>query len=60
MNKHTRSIVVTLLMVIGLAICSNTMARAQEVLPRPEPKFKGYIGRTAAVWGFRFRKEVST
>ena len=56
---HNKKLVVTLLVIIGLAALGNTVARAQDVLPRPPQPFKGKIGRTVKDSTPDFPKEVS-
>src|SRR6266581_1277789 len=51
----TRSILLT---TVSIALTVAFAARAQEVLPRPEPPFKGHIGRTVEESTKDFPREV--
>jgi hypothetical protein len=47
MNRDTRMVIRTIVLSLTLGVVLASMAGAQEVLPKPEPPFKGKIGRTA-------------
>src|SRR5262249_61598315 len=47
-----------LIVTFAIAACLATASLAQDVLPRPEPQFKGKIGRTAKVSTPDFPKAV--
>jgi len=51
--KTTRALNLLAATLVGVLVCTTVQAQqkptpAQEVLPRPDPAFKGKIGRTAA------------
>ena len=48
MNRVGSSLPGTVALIAALSTCLALPANAQEVLPHPQPAFKGKIGRTAA------------
>src|SRR6516164_1132513 len=52
------SVWVTLVVVVVMSSVSEVPLAAQDTLPRPEPPFKGHIGRTAKDSVPDFPKEV--
>jgi arylsulfatase A-like enzyme len=58
MNRNFRTVSSGWLVVILYALVGATVLKAQEVLPRPEPPFKGHIGRTVQESTKDFPKEV--